>query len=71
LSFVKDDGRDLPDVAAIFPDPAVGGQTTGSGGVENGHARPGVLIAVRLADALFSQSPPSAMVEPKALSAIL
>jgi len=59
-------------VAAIFPDRAVEGETTGPRGVENGQSA-SISMTPPFANSpdTFSQSPLSAMVEPEALSAIV
>src|SRR5262249_51637107 len=53
-SLARPDRPNVPDVAAILSDRAVGRETADSSAVENRHARPVVLIGVRLAHALLA-----------------
>src|SRR5262245_7675127 len=53
-SLVWPDRPNIPDVAAILPDRAVRRETADSSAVKNRHARPIVLIGVRVAHALLA-----------------
>ena len=46
--------RQLPNIAVIVKDGAIAGKLTTGGAVENTHARPVFLIAVRLSNSLLS-----------------
>ena len=47
-------GRDVPDLAGVLPDGAVGRELAAPGDVQDRHARPALLVAVRLLDLVLA-----------------